>query len=151
MKPATFRARRGQSTTEFALMLPLIFAILFGAIEYAYYLGAIHYTNYGTFVAARAIQGSDDPNEAADMVLTGNATSTRNGDTRLTPIISDEGKIIGVGGELLWGSASTPGFNQVLTSNMDVRMEVFLGPEECGYEGRSGRASARWSDNQLGC
>ncbi len=145
MKPARFRARRGQSTTEFALMLPLIFAILFGAIEYAYYLGAIHYTNYGTFVAARAIQANDDPSEAADMVLTGNATSTRGGDARITSIGN------GARGELLWGPASTPGFNQVLTDNMDVQMEVFLGPAECGYEGRSGSASARWSDNQLGC
>lgn len=145
MKPTMIRSRRGQSTTEFALMLPLIFAILFGAIEYAYYLGAIHYTNYGTFVAARAVQVSDDPNEAADMVLTGNATSTQSGDAS----ISSTGN--GARGQLNWGPASTPGFNQILTNDMDVEMEVILGPEECGYEGRSGSASSRWSDNQLEC
>ena len=49
------RSRKGQATTEFALMIPVIFALLFAIVEYAYYLGAVHYVNYATFAAARAL------------------------------------------------------------------------------------------------
>ena len=144
MKP--FSPRRGQSTTEFALMLPLIFAILFGAIEYAYYLGAIHYTNYGTFVAARAQIANDNPNEAAGMVLNGNVTSLDSGGTRITPDTNS------VKGTLAWGPASTPGFNQVILNNMDVEMEVVLGPPECGYELKTQASKlSQWSDNKMEC
>jgi len=147
--------RRGQSTTEFALMIPLIFAIMFGAIEYAYYLGGIHYTNYGTFVAARALQGGEKQSgieEAAGMVMNGNVTDLESGNSKID-VQSNS-----VRGTLAWGPASTPGFNKILLNDMDVEMEVVLGPKECEYElyktqprdPNDGPLNI-WSDNQMAC
>ena len=50
-------------------------------------------------------------------------------------------------GTLPW-APSTPGFNQIIY-DMTVDMTVTLGPPDCRYEGRSGDASIRYSDNSL--
>ena len=118
-------------------MLPLLFALLFAVIEYAYYLGAIHYVNYATFVGARAIQGADLAEEATDMLLTGNTTSG----VAVTPLES------GVQSTLFW-EASLPGIEQLL-GNMDVTMSVHLGPPECRYELTSPGGAEIYSDNRL--
>lgn len=46
----------GQSTVEFMLMIPLIFAMLFFVIEMGLYFSAVHYANYATYVTARCRQ-----------------------------------------------------------------------------------------------
>ena len=149
------KQRRGQGTVEFALMLPLVLALLFAVIEYAYYLGSIHYVNYGTYMAARALQAGDedDPEETRDALMTGNVTS----DVTMSPVSGTEGNV-GYESRLPW-DAQTPGFKQVM-GNMDVRMRVYLGQRECNYEGKSvsdvadergGESASEYSDNLLEC
>lgn len=128
---------------EFALLLPIILVLLFSVIEYAYYFGAVHYTNYATFTAARAKIANEDVSGVEDALLTGNVTSG---------VVLQE-QTNGVQAQLPW-TAQTPGFKQIM-GDMGVEMEVILGPAECGYElqaipGASNLPSL-YSDNQLPC
>jgi Flp pilus assembly protein TadG len=119
------RARAGQGTVEFALMLPLAFALVFAVIEYSYFLGAVHYTNYATFAGARALQANADVEGVQNALLTGNVT-------RVATLLK-EGEAA-VRGRLPW-QPQTPGFKGVFDEDMTVEMTVVLGPPECGYEG----------------
>ncbi len=125
------RTRTGQSTVEFAMMIPIIFAILFAVIEYAYYFGAIHYVNYATFAAARAQQTSASDSAAggnvsgvADVLLHGNVTK----DASLT----EDPSTGMVTAQLPW-TPDTPGFKEIM-GDMTVSMSVTLGAPECNYE-----------------
>ena len=146
------RSRRGQSTTEFAMMIPVIFALLFAVIEYAYYMGAVHYVNYATFSAARALQVGDSPDDVAADLLTGTMVDYRHGDVSL-----DVDDTIGrVRSSFIW-DAQTPGFRQVM-GDMSVDMQVTLGPPECEYESAAALARAgvtsrayRYGDNRMEC
>ena len=137
------RGRSGQGTVEFALMLPIILALLFSVIEYAYYFGAVHYTNYATYSAARAKVGNDNISNVEDALLTGNVTSG----VTLTEQTN------GVSAQMPW-TAQTPGFKQIM-GNMGVGMEVTLGPAECQYELNQIPGVTNdpfyYSDNQLPC
>lgn len=139
----TKRRRRGQGTVEFALMLPIVFVLLFSVIEYAYYFGAIHYTNYSTYSAARAKLGNDDIGSVEDALLTGNVTSG----------VTLNEQSNGVRAQMPW-TAQTPGFKQIM-GNMGVEMEVTLGPAECQYELQMIPGVTNdpffYSDNQLPC
>ncbi len=151
---------------EFALMLPLVFALVFAVIEYSYYFGAVHYTNYATFAGARSLQanakippgqiGAGDPAlpSVEDALLNGNVTRL----ATLTKVGDDA-----VRGFLPW-EASTPGFKAVMGDTMDVKMTVVLGREECNYEGTStadhnydswhpgrGDRADGYTDNGLNC
>lgn len=133
-------------------MLPLIFAILFAVVEYAWYLGAIHYVSYATFTAARAQQANDDPTLAAQALLTGRMVDMGTGDVRL----SNDPSTGTVTSTLLW-RAQLPGFRQVM-GIMDVTMSTTLGPPECEYESRAATRRAgvtdnawRYADNKLEC
>jgi Flp pilus assembly protein TadG len=121
------RNRAGQGTVEFALMLPIILAVLFSVIEYAYYFGAVHYTNYATFSAARAKLGNDSIGNVEDALLTGNVTS---------------------------GVTLTEQTNGV-RAQMPWTMEVTIGPAECQYELKQipgvTNDPSFYSDNQLPC
>lgn len=146
------RRRTGQSTTEFALMIPLIFALLFAVIEYAYYLGAIHYVSYATFAAARSVQANDDPQATAADLLTGRMVDYQDRDVTL----SVDPTTGAVSSTFIW-EAQTPGFEQIM-GIMDVEMTTTLGPAECGYEGSAAMRRAtgstnpyRYSDNRLEC
>ncbi len=145
------RTRSGQSTVEFALMIPIIFAILFAVVEYSYYFGAVHYVNYATFAGARAQQTSISEGAAsgnvsgvADVLLHGNVT----GDATLSP---EPGSGY-VTGELPW-TPDTPGFKEVM-GDMTASMSVTLGAPECNYEvnaeGSSG-VVALYQDNRAVC
>ncbi len=126
-------------------MVPLIFALLFAVIEYAYYLGGIHYLNYATFVGARALQVDDDPTDVAEDLLTGNMLDYSDGDVEV-----DVDRTAGfVRSTLLW-EATTPGFEQVM-GVMDAEMTVFLGPPECLYEDRVSARASQYSDNKMPC
>lgn len=146
------RQRRGQSTTEFALMLPLIFALVFAVIEYAYYFGAIHYVSYATFSAARAYQVNDDPQAVAASLLSGNMVDMDAGNVTMS-VESSTGAVTST---FNW-EAQTPGFRQLMGS-MRAQMTVTLGPPECQYESRdaliraTGRSNPyRYADNRLEC
>ena len=137
------RKKKGQGTVEFALLLPLILALLFAVIEYAYYFGAVHYTNYATYTAARAKVGNEDISQIEDALLTGNVTQYVS--------FQDQGN--GVRATLPW-EAHTPGFKQIM-GDMGVSMEVTLGPPECGYELQQIPTATNlpefYSDNRLPC
>ena len=137
------KKREGQGTVEFALLLPIILVLLFSVIEYAYYFGAVHYTNYATFSAARANLANEDVSGVEDALLTGNVTSG------VTLEINDNGATA----ELPW-TAQTPGFKQIM-GDMGVRMEVILGPPECQYELQQiltvPMSPSEYSDNVLEC
>jgi len=144
--------RRGQSTTEFALMIPVIFALLFAVVEYGYYLGAIHYVNYSTWMAARAQQVSDDGEALAQDLLTGRMTDARDGDV----VVSFDETLGKVTSTFNW-EAQTPGFRQVM-GDMTVEMTVIAGPPECEYESSGALARAgvtsrayRYADNRMEC
>ena len=141
------RQRGGQAVTELALMLPLIFALVFAVIEFSYYLGGVHYVNYATFMGARAVQANESPADVESELLTGNVTN----DAYLVTLPSGSG----VTGTLPW-EAQMPGFAQVMGQDMTVDMTVSLGKPECQYEGRNvsgltGEVAAAYSDNRLEC
>jgi len=108
-------------------MLPLAFALVFAVIEYSYFLGGIHYTNFATFSGARALQGNADVEGVKDALLNGNVTQA------VTLIQEGEDA---VKGRLPWQS-QTPGFKAVYSDDMTVEMTVVLGVPECGYEGKN--------------
>jgi len=145
MKALNFknRRRKGQGTVEFALLLPIIFVLLFSVIEYAYYFGSVHYTNYAAFSAARAKLANEEIGPVGDALLTGNVTS---GVT-----LSEQSN--GVRAQMPW-TAQTPGFKQIM-GDMSVNMEVTLGPAECQYELRVVPGVTNdpffYSDNKLPC
>ena len=133
-------------------MIPVIFALLFAVVEFGYYLGAVHYVNYVTWMSARAQQVSDDGDALARDLLTGRMTDYNDGDVELD--FDDElGKVTST---FNW-EAQTPGFRQVM-GDMTVTMSVTMGPEECEYESsaaldRAGITSNayRYADNRLEC
>lgn len=134
------------------MMIPLILALLFAVVEYAYYLGAIHYVNYATFSAARAQLVSDDGEAVAEDLLTGRMVDYRDNDVEMD--FDDE--LGSVTSTFNW-EAQTPGFRQVM-GDMTVDMSVTLGPEECEYESaaaleRGGVTSRafRYADNRMEC
>jgi len=145
MKAVLNRKRRikGQGTVEFILLLPIILMLLFSVIEYSYYFGGIHYTNYATFSAARAKIANEGTSGVEDELLTGNVTS----DVQL----QENSNGTGVRGTMPW-TAQTPGFKQIM-GEMGVTMEVTLGPAECQYEGQPIGESTPdiYSDNKLKC
>lgn len=139
--PTPVRARRGQASVELALMIPLLFAVLFAIVELAFFFGDTHYVNYAAFAAARAQQVGGDANRAASMLLDGNATSS----ARVNP---DAGGSVKV--------SQTWPFSLPFTSGMgDLELEVTVvaGPDEEQYEGRSGRLPQLYADNNCrgGC
>lgn len=147
------RLRRGQSTAEFALMIPLILALLFAVIEYAYYLGALNYVNYATFSAARGFSVSDDPTAIASDLLTGNMVDYGDGDVTVD-VDASTGTVTST---LLW-EATSPGFRQLM-GEMDASMSVTMGEPECVHEGvgklgmvaASGNTAVNRSDNRMLC
>ncbi len=119
-------------------MLPLLLALLFAVVEYAYYLGGVHYVNYAAFAGARALQGNDDVGEVAAALLHGNVTRDAT--------LASTGQ--GVTADFPW-ETQLPMFKQVIP-DLSVQMTVVLGPPECTYELQDAEAAA-WSDNRLPC
>jgi TadE-like protein len=131
------KRRAGQSTVEFAMMIPVIFAALFLVVELAFFFGSTHYVNYAAFAGARAQQVGESASEAAGMLLDGNVTrdaSIRPGSASVTI-------------EQPWQMdlPFTSGFG-----SFDYEVTVVAGPREALYEGRSGTRSTRYGDNQCG-
>ena len=84
---AAFRSERGQSITEFALVLPLIVLLLFGVIQFG-----ITFNNYVTLtdaVRAGARKGAvsrhlDDPEGATEAQVRASATDLKAADLQVT-------------------------------------------------------------------
>lgn len=132
------KLRRGQSTVELAIMIPVILGALFLVIELALFFGSTHYTNYAAFSAARAQQVGESATDAADMLLDGRVT--REAQVRA----SSGGGSVTV--ELPW-ELDLPflgGF-----SDFDYDVTVVAGPEEARYENFTNRGQ-RYGDNQCG-
>jgi Flp pilus assembly protein TadG len=132
-------------------MIPLIFAILFAVIEYAYFFGAVHYVNYATFAAARAQQTSSgngavegNVNGVSELLLHGNVTK----DATLTADPTSGT----VSSTLPW-TPDTPGFKEIM-GDMTVSMSMTLGQPECNYEDNAEASSglvADYQDNRRVC
>ena len=128
--------RRGQSTVEFALLIPLLFALLFMCIEFAFYFGAIHYDNYAAFVTARGVQvGEDSADDVKDWVLNGNVT----GDAEIST--DDSSATVQQDWEV-----DLPGIKQLL-GDIGFEVTAVLGSEEFAYEGQ---VNSQFADNNGG-
>jgi hypothetical protein len=133
--PAT-RRRGGQATVEFALMLPLLFALLFMIIEFAFYFGAIHYANYAAYVTARGVQvGEDSASDVKRLLMNGNVTRDASISTNSSSATVSQP----------W-EADMPGVEQML-GEIGFSVTAVLGSEEYAYEGQ---VNARFADNNGG-
>ena len=130
--------KRGQSTVEFLLMLPLIMAMFFFIIEMSIYFTSVHYTHYATFAAARGHAVGENPQEIADMLLTGNVyknnktvTLMRNNGTTTDARVSD-----GVRIRVNDWVPSFPFLAGIMPSStgLTYATSTYLGPPECTYE-----------------
>ncbi len=131
--------RRGQSTVELAIMIPVIFALLFLVVELAFFFGSTHYVNYAAFVGARAQQVGESATDAAGLLLDGNVTrdaSVRASAGAGTVTIDQPWQM-----DLPFTSTF---------SDFDYDVTVVAGPEEARYEGKTGNRSRRYGDNQCG-
>ncbi len=125
----------GQSTVEFMLMVPVIFAIFFFIIEMSLYFSAVHYATYGTFVTARCREvgyggdgaGGGGKNAAfvAGAVLTG---SVFQGNYRVTDTAG-----AGVTVQMQSWVSNFP-FIAPLLPDMAFSRRINLGPDESAYE-----------------
>ncbi len=117
-------------------MLPLLFAILFMVIEFAFYFGAIHYANYAAFVTARGVQvGEDSASDVQNLIMNGNVTndaSIRTGGSSATVTQPWE--------------VDMPGVEQLL-GDIGFSVTAVLGSEEYAYEGQ---VNPRYADNNGG-
>ena len=138
--------RRGQGTVEFALMIPLLFGIVFAVIEFAYYFGAIHWDNYATFVAARGVQvGQEDFRNTERYLLGGNlhhySHDGRQYDAELD-LGSDRASVTQP-----W-QVDFPGVEQLFDGDVGFTTTVVLGREEAQYEKI---VNSEYADNNVGC
>ena len=128
--------RSGQAAVEFALLIPLLLAILFMCIEFAFYFGAVHYDNYAAFVTARGVQvGEDSASDVEGWLLDGNVTN----DASITA--SSSSATVNQPWEV-----DLPGISQLL-GEIGFDVTVVLGCEEFQYEGRH---NPMWADNNGG-
>lgn len=134
--------RTGQASVELTLMVPLLFAVLFLIVELAFFFGDTHYVNYAAFAAARAQQVGGDADRAASMLLDGNATSSAHVST------DSSGGTVQI--EQDW-PLDLP-FTDIF-GDLDFDVTVVAGPDEEQYEGRSGRLTGLYADNNCrgGC
>lgn len=131
--------RRGQSTVELALMVPVTLGVLFVIMEFAFYFGGTHYVNYAAFAAARAQQVGQDAEEAAALLLDGNVTAD-------ATVSANPGK-----GRVSINQpwvADLPFAN--LAGDLSYDVTVVAGPDESKYEGLSGTLSQMYADDNCG-
>lgn len=149
--PRRRQSRRGQSTVEFMLMVPVLFAIYFFVIELGLYFTTIHYATYAAFTLARAQEGGFSnqwPSLSAldDVILTGLVWTSN----AAKPVGASKYSAAGV-------SVSVSNFEQRvpfpfivgLLPNMQFDAKVFLGPTEALYEGKADTRNGSLYDNNL--
>jgi hypothetical protein len=131
------RKRRGQSTVEFALMVPVILMLLFAAMELGFLFADTHYATYAAFSGARAQQVGQSGKDAADMLLDGGLTRNarvRTGSDSVTVLHEWPIDLPMLGG----------------IDDVDYEVTVTAGPNEAKYENRSGNLSRQYADNNGG-
>ncbi len=127
----------GQSTVEFMLMIPILFAMLFFVIEMGLYFSAAHYGTYTAFATARSTEVGysalyPDEKAVSDLILTGALWQTA--DTRVTEEM-DNGQAIGISVKLNNFEQLVPfPFIKELLPDVHFDTKVYLGPNECTYE-----------------
>ncbi len=132
--------RRGQSTVELAIMIPVIFGTLFLLVELAFFFGSTHYVNYAAFAAARAQQVGESATEVTDLLLDGTATQ----DATVSANAGDGSVTI----EMPW-RMSLPFTSHF--ENFDYDVKVVAGPAEADYEAltiNGSERNSRYGDNQ---
>jgi len=136
MRMSLIQKRRGlehgQSTTEFMLMIPVLFSMLFFVIEMGLYFTSVHYSTYAAFAAARSQQVgySDqygDAKAVTDLILTGALWGT----ATVNPVGNQSGVAIGL--EDYQKLVPFP-FIVSLLPNLKFETQVYLGINECRYE-----------------
>ncbi len=143
MGPARLRAalgrapaRRGQASVELALVLPIVFMVLFAIVELALFLGTTHYVNYAAFSGARAQQVGEDAEGATRLLLDGNITR----DTRVNADRS-QGRV-----RIRQRWRRDLPF-QIGMGDLDFDVTAVAGPDEERYEGRTLGNASRYADN----
>lgn len=148
--PSGSRRQRGQSTVEFMLMVPVLFAILFFVIEMGLYFTSVHYGTYAAFAIARSQEVGFAPTynsvpKVANLILTGALW-----DSGSAVAVSDArtGLVSGVAVQLNDFESKVPfPFIKPLLPAMNFDTRVYLGPDERGYEGVEGRAADQYDNN----
>ncbi len=129
----------GQSTIEFMLMIPIIFAMFFFIIEMSLYFSAVHYATYGTYVTARCREvgygangsgtGGKNKDYVASLVLTGSVFRNNYSVT--------ESSTQGVTVQMQSWISNFP-LIAALLPDMRFATSVNLGPDESAYERSTG-------------
>lgn len=145
------QAQNGQSTVEFMLMVPVIFAIFFFVLEMGLYFTTIHYAQYSAFTMARAQQAGfseqwPSVSTLDDVLLTG-LVWTNNA---AKPVGPSKYSATGVAVSMSDFQDRVPfPFIQGMLPNMQFDVQVHLGPLEVGYEGKAAPRDTGLYDNNL--
>ncbi len=143
------RRARGQSTVEFMLMVPVLFAMFFFVIEMGLYFTTIHYGTYAAFATARSLEGGFNPvygdtTAVADLVLTGAVWQGASA----TSVTSGSADPVGVRVTLTDFAQKVPfPFISGLLPDMTFATQANLGPPELGYEGVEHRPPDQYDNN----
>lgn len=145
--------QKGQSTVEFMLMIPVIFAIYFFVIEMGLYFTTVHYATYAAHAMARAQQGgySDaypSVNDLSKIILTGAVwtpgAAKANGPSKY--------ELTGVAVSMNDFEVRVPfPFIRGMLPSLAWTVNVVQGPTELYYEGKnsSGLGNPGMYDNNL--
>ena len=153
------RRERGQSTTEFLLMMPLLMAMFFFIIEMSLYFSSVHYTNYASYAAARGHAVGEDPDQITAMLLTG-SIYTHNGGNYTVEYVdnnnssSNQQTAKGVRVTVREWYPSLPFLQGILPSrNGGLRYSTsnYLGPPECTYEDLNSGNRKYYDNNVSSC
>lgn len=162
--PRKLRNEKGQSTTEFMLMLPLLLAMFFFVMEMSLYFSSVSYSNYASYAAARGHSVGEDPDEIADMLLTGQVYNSVQGSGAgknytvsymdMGSNSNDQATANGVKVEIRTWSPHFPflrGIFPTAGNGMGYDTSNYLGPPECTYEDLAGNRSKFYDNNVAQC
>lgn len=135
--------RRGQSTVEFVLMLPVLLATYFFVVQMGLYFTTIHYASYGAFTSARGLVGGfsafyQDMTTMSQLVLNGDVwggQAAAAGAAGATVTLTNFERRV----PLPFISSMVP--------DMTFTSSVALGPTERDYEYVEGRGSDQYDNN----
>ena len=152
-QPAPRHRQRGQSTVEFMLMVPVLFSILFFVIEMGLYFTTVHYGTYAAYASARAQQvgfGSryQSLEDVSGVILSGAIWK----DAEVSAESAGGSSAAGVSIRVTDYQEKVPfPFLKPLMPNLEFKTSVYLGPNECRYEGVEERRSDQYDNNTNTC
>ncbi len=145
---------QGQSTVEFMLMVPVLFAIFFFIIEMGLYFTTVHYGTYAAFATARSQEGNFNPafpstTAVSNLILTGDVWKG----TSAAPVSVPSGSgdmPIGAQVTLTNFKQKVPfPFIRALLPSMTFSTQANLGPPEVWYEGVENRPPDQYDNNNI--